>query len=98
MVARTSGGEPHLLLRNSPMCYTSEEMERYDDNEIEDEVDECSIDDEGNHKFTPIFADATEIYGKRLTRCLVDREFGKEEFDAQRKTKNAQSIGDHQND
>jgi len=86
MIARTSGGEPHLLLRNSPMCYTLEEMVGHED-EMEDEImEECSIDDEGK-KWTEFFSDAIEMYGKRLTRCLVDRDFGKEEYSAQRRNR-----------
>mmetsp|Transcript_15505 Transcript_15505/g.19807 ORF Transcript_15505/g.19807 Transcript_15505/m.19807 type:complete len:368 (+) Transcript_15505:95-1198(+) len=91
MIARTSGGEPHLLLRNSPMCYTVEEMMvGFEDDEIEDDMEECSIDDDGNNRWTQFFAEAAEIYGERLGRCLVDREFGKEEYSAQKRTRSAQ--------
>ena len=37
-----------------------------------------------------LFAEAAEIYGERLGRCLVDREFGKEEYSAQKRTRSAQ--------
>jgi hypothetical protein len=95
MIARTSGGEPHLLLRNSPMCYTVEEMMvGYEDDELEDEMEECSVDDEGNNKWTQFFAEAAEIYGERLGRCLVDREFGREEYVAQKKTRGTQGSKD----
>jgi alkyl sulfatase BDS1-like metallo-beta-lactamase superfamily hydrolase len=40
-------------------------------------------------KWTEFFSDAIEMYGKRLTRCLVDRDFGKEEYDAQRRNRDA---------
>ena len=84
MIARTSGGEPHLLLRNSPLCYTPEEMmlranNNNDDYAImEEEIEECDID--GGNKWTEFFSEAIEIYGERITRCLVDRDFGREEF------------------
>jgi len=95
MIARTSGGEPHLLLRNSPMCYTVEQMMvGYEDDELEDEMEECSVDDEGNNKWTQFFAEAAEIYGERLGRCLVDREFGREEYVAQKKTRGTQGSKD----
>ena len=90
LIARTSGGEPHLLLRNSPMCYTVEEMIMgLEDDEIEDGPEECSIDEDGNNRWTQFFAEAVEIYGERLGRCLVDREFGKEEYVAHKKSRSA---------
>ena len=80
MIARTSGGEPHLLLRNSPMCYTGEEMMEYGiDDDFEALMEECNVEDEEIYRWTKFFAEATEMYGKRLGRCLVDREFGREE-------------------
>lgn len=91
LIARTNSGEPHVLLRNSPMCYTVEEMmEGFVDNGIEDDIEECSVDDDGNNRWTQFFAEAAEIYGERLGRCLVDREFGKEEYVAQKKSRRAQ--------
>lgn len=91
LIARTNSGEPHVLLRNSPMCYTVEDMmEGYEDEEIGDDVEECSVDDDGNNRWTQFFAEAAEIYGERLGRCLVDREFGKEEYVAQKKSRSAQ--------
>lgn len=90
LIARTNSGEPHVLLRNSPMCYTVEEMMEFEDDEIEDDVEECSVDDDGNNRWTQFFAEAAEIYGERLGRCLVDREFGKEEYVAQKKSRRAQ--------
>lgn len=86
MIARTNGGEPHLLLRNSPMCYTLEETVGYEDEIEEEMMEECSIDDQGK-KWTEFFSDAIEMYGKRLTRCLVDRDFGKEEYSARRRNR-----------
>ena len=88
LIARTSGGEPHLLLRNSPMCYTVEEMMvGLEDDEIEDYMEECSVDEDDNNRWTQFFAEAVEIYGERLGRCLVDREFGKEEYVAHEKSR-----------
>lgn len=79
MIARTSGSEPHLLLRNSPLCYTSEDMMLHiDDDAMEEEIEECDID--GGNKMTEFFSDAVEMYGERLTRCLVDRDYGREEY------------------
>lgn len=79
MIARTSGGEPHLLLRNSPLCYTPEEMMLHaDDDAMEEKIEECDLD--GGNKWTEFFSEAIEIYGERITRCLVDRDFGREEF------------------
>lgn len=60
MIARTAGGEPHLLLRNS-RCTTAD--------------DECDIDQE----LTDFFDEARELYGDRIARCLVDRDFGESE-------------------
>jgi hypothetical protein len=62
MVARTAGGEPHLLLRNS-RCTTAD--------------DECDVDQE----LTDFFDEAREMYGERIARCLVDRDFGESEAD-----------------
>lgn len=92
LIARTNSGEPHVLLRNSPICYTAEEMmmEGFEDDEIEDDIEECSVDDDGNNRWTQFFAEAVEIYGERLGRCLVDREFGKEEYVAQKKSRRAE--------
>lgn len=85
MVARTAGGEPHLMLRNTPLCYTSEEMVLHkDDDAIAEEIEECDID--GN-TWTEFFSEAVEIYGERITRCLVDRDYGREEYQ-KKKTKN----------
>ena len=80
MIARTAGGEPHLLLRNSPLCYSPEEMilRSNDDNAMEEEIEECDLD--GGSKCTEFFSEAIEIYGERITRCLVDRDFGREEY------------------
>ena len=79
MVARTSRGEPHLLLRNSPLCYTPEEMMLHaDDGAVEEEIEECDLD--GGNKWTEFFSEAIEIYGERIARRLVDRDFGREEF------------------
>lgn len=82
MVARTSGGEPHLLLRNSPLCYTPEDMmfriNDDDDITMKEEIEECDLD--GGDKWTEFFSEAIEIYGERITRCLVDRDFGREEY------------------
>jgi hypothetical protein len=95
MIARTSKGEPHLLIRNSPMCYTEEDMiVGYEDDAFEDEMEECNVDDEGNNRWTQFFAEAAEIYGERLGRCLVDREFGREEYVAQKKNMGAQGSKD----
>lgn len=89
MVARTSGGEPHLLLRNSPMCYSSENLMEQEDQQTQEDASIVAIDnDDGdeeddvcdvteNHKWTEFFSEAIEMYGERITRCLVDREFGK---------------------
>jgi len=47
MVARTSGGAPHLLLRNTPLCYSGEDAETYSEDDalvVEDAIEECSID------------------------------------------------------
>ena len=47
MVARTSGGSPHLLLRNTPLCYSGEDAEAYSEDDalvVEDAIEECSID------------------------------------------------------
>ena len=60
MIARTAGGEPHLLLRNS-RCTTAD--------------DECDVDQE----LTEFFDEAREMYGDRIARCLVDRDFGESE-------------------
>jgi len=64
MVARTAGGEPHLLIRNS-RCTTAD--------------DECDVDAE----LTGFFDEARELYGSRIARCLVDRDFGKAEAAAE---------------
>ena len=81
LIARTSGGEPHLLLRNSPLCYTPEDMMTHnvvnDEAVMIDEIEECNLD--GPNAWTEFFSDAVEMYGERITRCLVDRDFGKEE-------------------
>jgi len=83
MIARTSGGEPHLLLRNSPLCYSPEDMIQHvnddDTNIMEEEIEECDLDG-GGSKWTEFFSEAIEIYGERITRCLVDRDFGREEY------------------
>lgn len=81
MIARTSGGEPHLLLRNSQLCYTPEEMMLHvdDGSAMEEEIEECSVD--GDKKWTEFFSEAIDIYGERITRCLVDRDFGREEYE-----------------
>lgn len=81
MIARTSGGEPHLLLRNTPLCYTPEDIIHVEtDNAVMmDEVEECDLLD-GTNRWTEFFSEAIEIYGERITRCLVDRDFGKEEY------------------
>lgn len=95
MICRTAGGQPHVLLRNSPMCYTAEEMMvGYEDNEIEYDMEECSIDNDGNNRWTQFFAEAAEIYGEKLGRCLVDREFGKEKYAAQKKTRGSKDTKD----
>ena len=82
LIARTSGGEPHLLLRNSPLCYTPEDMMTHnvvnDEAVMIDEIEECNLD--GPNAWTEFFSDAVEMYGERITRCLVDRDFGKEEM------------------
>ncbi|KAL9187485.1 hypothetical protein ACHAXT_001588 [Thalassiosira profunda] len=86
MVARTGGGEPHLLLRNSPLCYTSEEMVAHgDDAAMADDVELCDLD---GPAWTEFFGDALEMYGDRITRCLVDRDFGREEFQRKEQIKN----------
>lgn len=83
MIARTSGGEPHLLLRNSPLCYTPEEMMTLHDDveedgdDVDDEMEECDVD--GGNAWTEFFGEAIELYGERIARCLVDRDFGGEE-------------------
>lgn len=60
MIARTAGGEPHLLLRHSS-CTTED-----------DEQEECNIDED----LTQIYAMAQSTYGQdRLTRSLVDRDY-----------------------
>ena len=81
LIARTSGGEPHLLLRNSPLCYTPEDMMTHVENDetvMIDEIEECNLDEP--NAWTEFFSDAVEMYGERITRCLVDRDFGKEEM------------------
>lgn len=81
LIARTSGGEPHLLLRNSPLCYTPEDMMTHvvsDETDMIDEIEECNLDEP--NAWTEFFSDAVEMYGERITRCLVDRDFGKEEM------------------
>ena len=81
LIARTSCGEPHLLLRNSPLCYTPEDMMTHvvnDEAVMIDEIEECNLD--GPNAWTEFFRDAVEMYGERITRCLVDRDFGKEEI------------------
>jgi len=86
MIARTSGGEPHLLLRNSPLCYTPDEMMLHiDDTAMEEEIEECEID--GGNKLTAFFSEAVEMYGEGVTRCLVDRDYGREEYQ-KKETKN----------
>lgn len=85
LIARTSGGEPHLLLRNSPLCYASpaERMLHADDDAaalMEEAIEECDLDGNGN-KWTEFFSEAIDIYGERITRCLVDRDFGREEYE-----------------
>lgn len=83
LICRTSKGEPHLLLRNTPLCYrTPEEMMlnvEKDATVMMDEIEECDLDGDKN-TWTEYFSDAIEIYGERITRCLVDRDFGKEEY------------------
>jgi len=81
LIARTSGGEPHLLLRNDPLCYTPENIMTHvvnDEAVMIDEMEECDLD--GPNAWTEFFSDAVEMYGERITRCLVDRDFGKEEM------------------
>ena len=54
MVARTSGGSPHLLLRNTPLCYSGEDEETYSEDDalvVEDAIEECSIDGQKWTKF-----------------------------------------------
>ena len=69
MIARTAGGEPHLLLRHSP-CGT-DNVSGYS---VGDEnVEECDIDAD----LTDYFATAQSKYGERgLARSLVDRAYG----------------------
>ena len=64
MIARTAGGEPHLLLRHSP-CSTDF------DEDAENENDECDIDTE----VTEYFQDAKMKYGSTISRSLVDRAY-----------------------
>jgi len=113
MIARTSGGEPHLLIRNSPLCYSPEEMmihdiiTNYDESividdmvSVDEEIEECDIDggidgsgsvvDGG--KRTKFFSEAIEIYGERITRCLVDRDFGREEYEKKESRKNNKDV------
>jgi len=81
LIARTSGGEPHLLLRNDPLCYTPEDMMTHvvnDEAVMIDEIEECNLDEP--NAWTEFFSEAIEMYGERITRCLVDRDFGKEEM------------------
>ena len=74
MIARTAGGEPHLLLRHSP-CGTDTHydtaslLSEYNDSE---ETIECDIDAD----LTEYFAAAQQKYGGReLARSLVDRAY-----------------------
>ena len=74
MIARTNGGEPHLLLRHSP-CSTDTAMQRGQENEELLEDEECDIDND----LTNYFADAQTRYGKEgLARSLVDRAYALE--------------------
>lgn len=82
MIARTAGGEPHLMLRNTPLCYSPEDAMTYKEEDagvMDESVQECSID--GEDGFTEFFSEAIELYGERITRCLVDRDFGKVAYD-----------------
>ena len=60
-------------------------MLHIDDTAMVDEIEECDL--EGGNKWTEFFSEAIEIYGERITRCLVDRDFGKEEY-AKKEMKN----------
>jgi hypothetical protein len=69
MLARTAGGEPHLLLRHSP-CSTDASDASIDAGDD----DYCDIDME----VTPYFAEALSKYGSTISRSLVDRAFNAE--------------------
>ena len=38
-------------------------------------------DNDPNHEFTGFFEEARQLYGERITRCLVDRSFGHDKED-----------------
>ncbi|KAL7529773.1 hypothetical protein ACHAWF_003109 [Thalassiosira exigua] len=76
LIARTSGGEPHLLLRKSPPgCGPLEDGMSVDEEEV---PEECDLDGEGGG-LTEFFREAAELYGDLAARCLVDRDLGREE-------------------
>lgn len=91
MIARTSGGEPHLLLRTSQLCHPvvghgeelgNNPLETHNEyeNQIEEDDESCEV---GENRWTEFFTEAMEMYGERITRCLVDREFGKSQTNQQ---------------
>jgi len=53
--------------------------------DMEEEIEECDID--GGTQWTEFFSEAIEMYGERITRCLVDRDFGREEYEKKEKRK-----------
>ena len=68
MIARTAGGEPHLLLRHSP-CGTDN---IHAPNTKEEGEEECDIDND----LTDYFRAAQDKYGgQSLARSLVDRDY-----------------------
>ncbi len=91
MIARTSGGEPHLLIRTSQLCHPvveygeklgndAIENQNEFENQTEEDDDSCDVDE---NRWTEFFIEAMEMYGTRITRCLVDREFGKSQTNQQ---------------
>lgn len=91
MIARTSGGEPHLLIRTSQLCHPvveygeklgndAIENQNEFENQTEEDDDSCDVDE---NRWTEFFTEAMEMYGTRITRCLVDREFGKSQTNQQ---------------
>ena len=75
MIARTAFGEPHLLLRNSRPCQSSQSTAKSGMDEIVEEDGECDM----NSVVTDFVQHALDRYGgmSQLTRKLVDRAYGR---------------------
>lgn len=75
MIARTAGGEPHLLLRHSE-CSTDEDEECFIHDHHDHDDNEDHFDDHGNRRKQSMIHASRQIHGDRWMRRLVDRKFG----------------------